>query len=140
MLVLDCFFGRCRKPSCDGCLFKVVRSLRLTLKSRAMDKCVSRYRGDMDESRRSYASACCSESFATRFGSVIRNGTKTAFKETQKEAACPERRYPMVSRDQSRSLQRVRRLQGALQTRSFRTRSARSRRHPAPQARRGPPL
>ena len=39
MLVLDCFFGRCRKPSCEGCLFRVVRSLRLMLKSRAMDKC-----------------------------------------------------------------------------------------------------
>ena len=39
MLVFDCFFGRCSKPSCDGCAFRMVRSLRLTLKSRAMDKC-----------------------------------------------------------------------------------------------------
>lgn len=39
MLVLDCFFGRCEKPSCDGCLCRPVRSLRLTLKSRAMQKC-----------------------------------------------------------------------------------------------------
>jgi NAD-dependent dihydropyrimidine dehydrogenase PreA subunit len=39
MLVLDCFFGRCPKPSCDGCSLRFVRSLRLALKSRAMDKC-----------------------------------------------------------------------------------------------------
>lgn len=39
MLVLDCFFGRCEKPSCDGCLFMPVRSLRLRLKSRAMQQC-----------------------------------------------------------------------------------------------------
>jgi NAD-dependent dihydropyrimidine dehydrogenase PreA subunit len=39
MLVLDCFFGRCSKPSCDGCAFRLVRSLRLTLKSRAMERC-----------------------------------------------------------------------------------------------------
>jgi NAD-dependent dihydropyrimidine dehydrogenase PreA subunit len=39
MLVLDCFFGRCSKPSCDGCAFRLVRSLRLMLKSRAMDRC-----------------------------------------------------------------------------------------------------
>ncbi len=39
MLVFDCFFGRCEKPSCDGCLLKPVRSFRLTLKSRAMEKC-----------------------------------------------------------------------------------------------------
>ncbi|MBM3422372.1 MAG: ferredoxin family protein [Chlorobi bacterium] len=39
MLVFDCFFGRCEKPSCDGCLFRPVRSLRLALKSRAMQKC-----------------------------------------------------------------------------------------------------
>ncbi len=38
MLVLDCFFGRCEKPSCDGCLFKPVRSLRLFLKSRSMER------------------------------------------------------------------------------------------------------
>jgi NAD-dependent dihydropyrimidine dehydrogenase PreA subunit len=39
MLLLDCFFGRCSKPSCDGCGLRPVRSLRLALKSRAMDKC-----------------------------------------------------------------------------------------------------
>jgi len=39
MLVSDCFFGRCEKPSCDGCLCRPVRSLRLMLKSRAMQKC-----------------------------------------------------------------------------------------------------
>jgi NAD-dependent dihydropyrimidine dehydrogenase PreA subunit len=39
MLLLDCFFGRCPKPSCDGCGLQPVRSLRLLLKSRAMDKC-----------------------------------------------------------------------------------------------------
>ncbi|MGB8246473.1 MAG: ferredoxin family protein [Chlorobium sp.] len=39
MLVFDCFFGRCEKPSCDGCLFMPVRSLRLRLKSRAMQQC-----------------------------------------------------------------------------------------------------
>jgi NAD-dependent dihydropyrimidine dehydrogenase PreA subunit len=38
MLVLDCFFGRCSKPSCDGCAMGLVRSLRLALKSRAMQK------------------------------------------------------------------------------------------------------
>ncbi|MEC9486111.1 MAG: ferredoxin family protein [Prosthecochloris sp.] len=36
MLVFDCFFGRCEKPSCDGCLLKPVRSLRVMLKSRSM--------------------------------------------------------------------------------------------------------
>ncbi|NTV97771.1 MAG: ferredoxin family protein [Chlorobiaceae bacterium] len=39
MLVIDCFFGRCEKPSCDGCIFKPVRSLRLMLKSRSMARC-----------------------------------------------------------------------------------------------------
>ncbi len=38
MLVLDCFFGRCSKPSCDGCPLGIVRSLRLALKLRAMKK------------------------------------------------------------------------------------------------------
>ena len=38
MLLLDCFFGRCSKPSCDGCALGLVRSLRLALKSRAMQK------------------------------------------------------------------------------------------------------
>ena len=38
MLVLDCFFGRCEKPSCDNCSLRLVRSLRLALKSRAMQK------------------------------------------------------------------------------------------------------
>ena len=38
MLVLDCFFGRCSKPSCQSCAFQLVRSLRLALKSRAMQK------------------------------------------------------------------------------------------------------
>lgn len=41
MLVLDCFSGRCEKPSCDGCALRPVRSLRLALKSRAMAKCES---------------------------------------------------------------------------------------------------
>ena len=36
MLVLDCFFGRCSKPSCDSCALRLVRSLRLALKLRAM--------------------------------------------------------------------------------------------------------
>ncbi|NTU96191.1 MAG: ferredoxin family protein [Chlorobiaceae bacterium] len=36
MLVFDCFFGRCEKPSCNGCFFRFVRSLRLALKSRSM--------------------------------------------------------------------------------------------------------
>ena len=92
----------------------------------------------MEERRR--GCTCCSESVVIRFDCAVRHGTETAVKKTQKEAACPERRYSMVSRDQSRSLQRVRRLQGTLQTRCFRTRSARSRRNPAPKARRGPPL
>ncbi|HWQ26814.1 MAG TPA: ferredoxin family protein [Chlorobaculum sp.] len=39
MLVLDCFFGKCEKPSCDGCGLRLVRSMRLALKSRKMDKC-----------------------------------------------------------------------------------------------------
>lgn len=39
MLVFDCFFGRCEKPSCDGCGLKLVRSIRLARKSRAMEKC-----------------------------------------------------------------------------------------------------
>ncbi|HWR01600.1 MAG TPA: ferredoxin family protein [Chlorobaculum sp.] len=39
MLVLDCFFGNCSKPSCDGCVLRPVRSMRLALKSRKMDKC-----------------------------------------------------------------------------------------------------
>lgn len=39
MLVLDCFFGRCEKPSCDGCLFRPVRAMRLARKSRAMERC-----------------------------------------------------------------------------------------------------
>ena len=38
MLVLDCFFGRCSKPSCESCVFQLVRSLRLAFKSRAMQK------------------------------------------------------------------------------------------------------
>ena len=38
MLALDCFFGRCSKPTCDGCAFRLVRSLRLALKSRTMQK------------------------------------------------------------------------------------------------------
>lgn len=38
LLVLDCFFGRCSKPSCESCIFRLVRSLRLALKSRAMQK------------------------------------------------------------------------------------------------------
>ena len=38
MLVLDCFFGRCSKPSCDGCGLQLVRSLRLALKVRAMKR------------------------------------------------------------------------------------------------------
>ena len=38
MLVLDCFFGRCERPSCDSCALRLVRSLRLALKSRAMQK------------------------------------------------------------------------------------------------------
>ncbi len=36
MLVFDCFFGRCEKPSCDRCIFRMVRSLRIALKSRSM--------------------------------------------------------------------------------------------------------
>lgn len=36
MLVFDCFSGRCSKPSCDRCIFRFVRSLRLALKSRSM--------------------------------------------------------------------------------------------------------
>lgn len=36
MLILDCFFGRCEKPSCDGCGLKPVRTLRIALKSRSM--------------------------------------------------------------------------------------------------------
>ena len=38
MLVIDCFFGRCSKPSCERCAFRLVRSLRIALKSRAMQK------------------------------------------------------------------------------------------------------
>ncbi len=38
MLLFDCFFGRCAKPSCDGCALGTVRSLRLALKSRAMQR------------------------------------------------------------------------------------------------------
>jgi len=38
MLVLDCFFGRCTKPSCDSCFLRLVRSLRISLKSRAMQR------------------------------------------------------------------------------------------------------
>jgi len=37
MLILDCFFGRCEKPSCDACPFRPVRSLRRMLKSRSME-------------------------------------------------------------------------------------------------------
>ncbi|NTV03140.1 MAG: ferredoxin family protein [Chlorobiaceae bacterium] len=39
MLLLDCFLGRCGKPSCDGCLCRPVRALRIARKSRAMDRC-----------------------------------------------------------------------------------------------------
>ena len=39
MLLLDCFFGRCEKPSCDGCLFRPVRAIRLARKTRAMERC-----------------------------------------------------------------------------------------------------
>ena len=38
MLIFDCFFGRCEKPSCDGCGLVAVRNLRRTLKSRSMNK------------------------------------------------------------------------------------------------------
>ncbi len=38
MLLFDCFFGRCSKPSCNGCALGLVRSLRIALKSRAMQK------------------------------------------------------------------------------------------------------
>ena len=38
LLVLDCFFGRCSKPSCERCAFRLVRSLRIALTSRAMQK------------------------------------------------------------------------------------------------------
>ncbi|WP_185805678.1 4Fe-4S dicluster domain-containing protein [Chlorobium phaeovibrioides] len=37
MLILDCFFGRCEKLSCEGCPFRPVRSLRRLLKSRRME-------------------------------------------------------------------------------------------------------
>ncbi|MDT9546508.1 MAG: ferredoxin family protein [Chlorobium sp.] len=37
MLILDCFFGRCEKLSCEGCPFRPVRSLRRLLKSRSME-------------------------------------------------------------------------------------------------------
>ena len=37
MLILDCFFGRCEKPTCDGCGLKPVRNLRRALKARSMD-------------------------------------------------------------------------------------------------------
>jgi NAD-dependent dihydropyrimidine dehydrogenase PreA subunit len=36
MRLLDCFFGRCSKPTCDRCALQLVRSLRIALKSRAM--------------------------------------------------------------------------------------------------------
>lgn len=39
MLLLDCFFGRCGKPSCDGCIFRPVRAIRIARKSRAMEQC-----------------------------------------------------------------------------------------------------
>lgn len=39
MLLFDCYFGRCSKPSCDRCLFRPVRAIRLALKSRAMERC-----------------------------------------------------------------------------------------------------
>ncbi|NTU68332.1 MAG: ferredoxin family protein [Chlorobiaceae bacterium] len=42
MQVLDCFFGRCEKPSCDGCLLRPVRALRIARKSRAMERCEDR--------------------------------------------------------------------------------------------------
>ncbi|NHQ59829.1 ferredoxin family protein [Chlorobium sp. BLA1] len=38
MRVLDCLSGSCTRPSCDGCIFRPVRSLRLALKSRAIKK------------------------------------------------------------------------------------------------------
>ncbi|MEI7824088.1 MAG: ferredoxin family protein [Chlorobiaceae bacterium] len=38
MLLLDCFFGQCSKPSCDSCALRPVRSLRIALKSRAMQR------------------------------------------------------------------------------------------------------
>lgn len=38
MLIFDCFFGRCEKPSCDGCGLVPVRNLRRALKSRSMNK------------------------------------------------------------------------------------------------------
>jgi NAD-dependent dihydropyrimidine dehydrogenase PreA subunit len=38
MLLFDCFFGRCEKPSCDGCGLVPVRNLRRSLKSRSMNK------------------------------------------------------------------------------------------------------
>ena len=39
MLLFDCFFGRCEKPSCEGCLFRPVRALRIARKSRTMERC-----------------------------------------------------------------------------------------------------
>jgi NAD-dependent dihydropyrimidine dehydrogenase PreA subunit len=38
MLIFDCFFGRCEKPSFDGCGLVPVRNLRRALKSRSMNK------------------------------------------------------------------------------------------------------
>jgi len=37
MLILDCFFGKCEKPTCDGCGLVAVRNLRRALKARTMD-------------------------------------------------------------------------------------------------------
>jgi len=37
MLILDCFFGKCEKPTCDGCGLVPVRNLRRALKARSMD-------------------------------------------------------------------------------------------------------
>lgn len=37
MLILDCFFGKCEKPTCDGCGLIAVRNLRRALKARSMD-------------------------------------------------------------------------------------------------------
>ncbi|NTW70398.1 MAG: ferredoxin family protein [Chlorobiaceae bacterium] len=38
MRVFDCLSGSCTRPSCDGCIFRPVRFLRLALKSRAIQK------------------------------------------------------------------------------------------------------
>ncbi|ARM30228.1 ferredoxin family protein [Prosthecochloris sp. HL-130-GSB] len=95
MLIFDCYFGRCEKPSCDGCLFKPVRALRLKLKSRAM--------GEFDD-----APAAGQEAWRKEVESLLASGAQEP-KEARKAAGKRKKRllapredipwYPTINPD-----------------------------------------